>query len=182
MPYFNRLTDIVTCSLTNLLDEAEDPQAALAEIIAEIREGVAGAERSSQTAARNVERITSEIDEQQNEVARWVEKARNHLENGLEDKARQSLLRKREVEDLIAALQEQQRAAQATQLHLQTTLHALQARLADAERRLSGLRGDPVEPQLLATNEFDQSTSSDARMAAVEAEWSDLRNSLQTPV
>ncbi|REJ71021.1 MAG: hypothetical protein DWQ29_24435 [Planctomycetota bacterium] len=179
MPYFNRLTDIVTCSLTNLLNDADDPQAALAEIIAEIREGVAGAERSSRTAARNVERMTSEIEEQGREVTRWVEAARQHLEEGQEDQARQSLLRKREVEDLIAALEEQRRAAEATHLHLQTTLSALQARLADAARRLSGLQGEAKEPEAFVTTSNRENTSSDPRMAAVEAELSELRKSLR---
>ena len=178
MPYFNRLTDIVTCSLTSLLASADDPQAALEEIIHEMQEGVAGAERSSRTAERNSERIGREIEEQQEHVARWVETARERLAAGEEDRARQALLRKREVEDLIAALSEQQRAAEATRQHLLTTLHALQARLADAQRRLAGYRGEADDVPEEVTTPVEIESSSKSRSAEVEAELNRLRKSL----
>ncbi len=48
-------------------------------------------------------------------------------------------MRKKEVEALIAGLEQQRSAAVATCNHLKTTLAALEARLADAERRRAGL-------------------------------------------
>ncbi len=69
MTYFSRLTDIVTCNLSALLDSIADPQDALVRIIAEIEEGLAGAERSMRTAAKNAARLRSEIDEQSQEAA-----------------------------------------------------------------------------------------------------------------
>ena len=45
MSYFSRLTDIVTCNLTELLAREADPAAALEGIIAEMQEGLAGAKR-----------------------------------------------------------------------------------------------------------------------------------------
>ena len=62
MTYFSRLTDIVTCNLTRLLAEADDPVAALQEIIAEMEAGMAGARRSMQTAQGNEDRIRSEVE------------------------------------------------------------------------------------------------------------------------
>ena len=53
MAYFSRLTDIVTCSLTELLSKATDPQQALSQIITEMREGLAGAERSVGSARKS---------------------------------------------------------------------------------------------------------------------------------
>ena len=38
MSFFSRLTDIVTCNISQLLAQAEDPQAVIAEIIREIAE------------------------------------------------------------------------------------------------------------------------------------------------
>ena len=35
MPYFSRLTDIVTCSLTEILDSSDDPQTTLKEVLEE---------------------------------------------------------------------------------------------------------------------------------------------------
>ena len=135
MPYFSRLTEIVTCNLTALLDGAEDRQATLEEIIKEIQDGVTGAKRSVRTAENNVTRIECEISEQLIQSGEWMTKARDFLEKDREDLARNALSRKKEVENLIAGLEQQLNAAVSTRDHLKTTLHALEARLADAQRR-----------------------------------------------
>ncbi len=171
MPYFSRLTDIVTCSLTALLEGVEDPAAALSEIIHEINQGIEGAKRSARTAAQNASRLQSEIDEQKEQVGYWVSQAKSKLQEGNDDQARQALLRKREVEGLVAALLDQHRAATATEHHLTTMLHALQARLAEAERRLHGESGKDRD-----------SVSQDAVIRSVppevNAELEELRKSL----
>lgn len=142
MPYFSRLTDIVTCNLTLLLKEAENPQETLEQIIKEMKDGVAGAHRSAATATRNLEKIEAEITEQTGQIDGWVGRAKAYLERNEEAPARQALMRKKEVEALIAGLEQQRSAAAATCRHLQTTLAALEARVADAERRRAGLPGD----------------------------------------
>lgn len=179
MPYFSRLTDIVTCNLTALLDEAADPAAALAEIISEIKEGIAGAERCVATASRNAARIESEIAEQRQSLSAWTDEARNQLAAGEEDRARQSLFRKREVADLISALEEQHRAAGATKDHLTTTLNALQARLVDAQRRLANLHVASRNDQApSAAAPLPESAPDDSRTREIEAELEELRRTV----
>lgn len=141
MSYFSRLTDIVTCNLTHLLAQAEDPQAAIIEIIEEMREGLAGAQRSVNTAGASEERLRHEIETHRAQVDMWTSKAREYLLAGVEADARQSLLRKREVEDLIAGLAQQHKAATATREHLATMHRALEARLAEALRKQESLGG-----------------------------------------
>src|SRR6478752_9802669 len=111
MTFFSRLTDIVTCNLSHMLAQAEDPQAAIAEIITEMREGLSGAQRSVNTASASEARLRQEIDSHRSQVDMWTVKAKEQLIAGVEPEARQSLLRKREVEDLIAGLLQQHRAA-----------------------------------------------------------------------
>ncbi len=135
MPYFSRLTEIVTCNLTALLDGAEDRQATLEEIIKEIQEGITGAQRSVRTAGNRVTSIEAEIGEQCTQILEWTTKAKQALGNDRDDLARQALSRKKEVENLIAGLEQQLHAAVSTRDQLKTTLHALEARLADAQRR-----------------------------------------------
>ncbi len=135
MTYFSRLTEIVTCNLNVILADAADPIAAIREIILEMEEGVSGARRSCQTAASNEHRLTTEMDAHRTQIAFWSAKAKEELTRQNEAQAREALLRKREIEDLVAALQQQQQAATATREHLQTTLRALEARLADARRK-----------------------------------------------
>jgi phage shock protein A len=179
MPYFSRLTDIVTCNLTTLLDQCDDPVAMLTEVTAEMREGLAGAERSTRTAVANVERLQTELREQRGQIDEWVKLARTRLSGGDEEGARQALLRKRELEDLIAALEDQLRAAEATRDHLRKTFHALQARLADAQRRLAALESGEAA---LATAGESPGTPPDASegdvMQSIESELEGLRQEL----
>lgn len=145
MTYFSRLTDIVTCNLSQLLDQAEDPRRAIVEIIREMQEGVRGAQRSADTASASEQRLREEIESHQSQVELWTGKAKEQLQSGSENDARQSLLRKREVEDLIAGLSQQHKAAIAMQTHLATMQRALQARLSEALRRQESLGGSAEE-------------------------------------
>ena len=145
MAYFSRLTDIVTCNLTKLLEEADDPQAALQEIIHEMETGLAGARRSMTTAETNENRIRTEVDEHAQQISHWAEQARTEVAAGNEDRARLALMRKREADDLVASLKEELDAARETREHLTRTFRALEARLAEARRRETGAAGDNVD-------------------------------------
>lgn len=180
MTYFSRLTDIVTCNLSSILANAEDPQAALQEIIFEMKEGVAGAERSVNTANSHVSRIEIEIGEQRTNVSTWMKSAQDALTSQNEALARQALERKHEVEDLIAGLEQQLEAAISTRDHLRTMLNALQARLADAIRR--GRQSDLGTESSTAIMEETESTrlSGDDRQSRIEAELEALRKQMET--
>ena len=174
MTYFSRLTDIVTCNLTRLLEEADDPAAALQEIITEMEAGLAGAQRSMQTAQANEARIREEVVEHTNQVAHWSEQAKDNLKSGNEDQARLALVRKREVEDLIAGLEQQLLAAEQTREHLTTTFRAVEARLAEARRRqqAGAVTGDVEAASAGSGGEATSSVASDIddELAALKCE------------
>lgn len=148
MSYFSRLTDIVTCDLTQLLAQAEDPKVAILEIVREMREGVAGAQRSVNTASASEKQLRLEIETHQAQVELWTTRAIDQIQGGSETEARQSLLRKREVEHLIAGLDQQHKAAVITEKHLSTMQLALEARLSDALRRQETLGVTPQSPSV----------------------------------
>ena len=175
MPYFSRLTDIVTCNLSSILAREEDPSSALQEIIREMTEGVAGAERSVKTAGKSVADIEGEIAAQRTEIANWVAHAQRALSDGNENDARHALQRKYEIEDLIAGLEQQLQAAVSTRDHLQTMRSALEARLADARRRLSGMQ-IPSEP---GSGEVTSPAPS-ARQSRLEEDLAALKRQLDT--
>lgn len=176
MSYFSRLTDIVTCNLTQLLNDAADPRAAIAEIIAEMEEGLAGAQRSVNTASASELRFQNEIAEHRQSIVTWTSRAREQLANGSEQEARQSLMRKREVEDLIAGLEQQHKAAIATKHHLATIQRALEARLAEALRKRDDFGVAPASspngrfaiPAAVAVD--DRQTQIDAELEALKRE------------
>ena len=139
MPYFSRLTDIVTCQLTELIRREDDRATALAGIIAEMEEGLAGARRSVATARASLQRIEQEWAEHQKQMETWKTAARTALASGEEQEARLFLLRKQEAEDLTTGLERQREAARATWEHLSTLQRAIEARLAEAQRRHKAL-------------------------------------------
>lgn len=170
MSYFSRLTDIVTCNLTEILARAEDPQQTLVDIVREMEQGLEGAQRSVTTARTNRAHLEKEMTDCQNQIATWTERAKAELAEGNEEQARLCLFRRQEVEALIAGLDQQLTAATATCQHLETTLHALQARLADARRRLAELRADPAAETPPGPVEGTKLQSVEEELAALKRE------------
>uniref|UniRef100_A0A7C2NT44 PspA/IM30 family protein n=1 Tax=Schlesneria paludicola TaxID=360056 RepID=A0A7C2NT44_9PLAN len=178
MSYFSRLTDIVTCNLTELLAQAADPLAAIEQIIVEMEEGLSGAKRSVATATASEERLYREIQGHREQAANWAGKAKEHLIAGREQDARQCLIRKQEIEDLIAGLQQQHHAAMATREHLSTMHRALEARLADALRRRACLReGVPHDDQEAAVA-ISAVSPADERQSQIDAELEALKREI----
>jgi phage shock protein A len=177
MSYFSRLTDIVTCNLSELLAQAADPKAALEQILREMDEGLAGARRSVSTATANEDRLSREIDAHRQQSASWAARAKDLLVEGQEANARQALLRKREVEDLIAGLQQQHQSAIAMREHLATMQRAIEARHAEAVRRREELGGvAATRPEVFLAPKDAQA---DDRLSEVDAELEALKRELQ---
>ena len=182
MSYFSRLTDIVTCNLSEILSQESDPQSAIREILLEMEEGQAGAQRAVKTARASVERIRTEIEEIHTDANRWTEKARTALTAGDENQARLALLRKQESKDVIAGLEQQQQAAQATVDHLSTTLRALEARLSDGQRKLQEMEsatGSESEPTSSLPTSSDMPFENHPRFEQIEAELDALKRELK---
>lgn len=181
MSFFSRLTDIVTCNLTEILANESDPQAALQVIIDEMKEGLAGAERSMKTARGNEERLQTELSELANQVATWTERAKLALGKGNEAAARDALLRKSEVEDLIAGLKMEHARAAETTVQLQTTVRGLEARMADAQRKqkqlLTGSFGDTDAVQV-ASEPILNVPVDDSRSRQIDDELAELKKQL----
>lgn len=170
MAFFSRLTDIVTCSLTDLLAEANDPRQTLAEIILEMEEGLAGAQRSVQTSQRTEQRLRDELRESQSQIEHWETQALSDLRGGDENAARMALYRKKESQDLAAGLEQQVRVAHTTSESLMTTYRA-EARLAEARRRLDLLGGASTSSGTDAL----QATAREIRGREVEDELAELK-------
>lgn len=178
MPYFSRLTDIVTCNLSSILDRADDPAGALEEIIREMNEGAAGAERSVQAASNNVARIETEMGELRLSIHQWIQRATLALKANDEFAAREALQRKHEVEDLLAGLEQQLQAAISTRDHLRTMRNALQARMADAHRRLREIQAGGQSAGA-ATGALAGLPATPESVTRVDAELEALRQLLQ---
>ena len=165
MSYFSRLTDIVTCNLSDILAGESEPAPALREIITEMEEGLAGAKRSVATARASMQRIAEEIADHSSRAESCIRKAKQHLAAEDENQARVSLLRKQEIEDVIAGLEQQLKAARSTAEHLSTTQRALDARLAEARRKLQRLESGAA---LSEPDDLDDTADSPAALESLD--------------
>jgi phage shock protein A len=178
MNYFSRLTDIVTCNLSEMLAREADPPAALKKIIAEMEEGLAGARRSVGTATANEERLRREIAELAGQTDQLTDEAREALRNHDESGARVALIRKQEVVDVVAGLEQQHKAACATRDHLNTTLRALEARLSEARRRQQELQTSPKAAVTTSLGSSVDLEDDDPRARAIDDELAALKREL----
>ncbi len=148
-----------------------------------MEEGVAGANRSVTTAQASVERIEQELKEHSSQIEQWTAKAKQELSSGAEDAARLALMRKSEVEDLVAGLEQQQQAAVTTRNHLTTMQRAVEARLSEAKRRLHQLEADlpsgETASQVTETSHLASPiTPNESRQQQIEAELDALKKEL----
>jgi phage shock protein A len=179
MSYFSRLTDIVTCNLSEILAQEENPEEAIEQIIYEIQEGVAGALRSLKTAGNNADRLKQEIVTHTEQGEKLAQQAISAIENDQENAARELLVRKTEQFDLVAGLQQQLTSANNLVQHLTTTHRALEARLHDAQRKQQDLKdgviGNAGEVQPSAP---ENETSAPDRNQQIEDELAALKKKL----
>lgn len=180
MPHFSRLTDIVTCSLTEILELSDDPQSTLKEVIQEMKEGLTSARRVVKTSGANRDRLRAEIEQHSAQVGIWVEKAKSSLTGGDENGARQALTRKVEVEDLLDGLKPELEAAESNYQNMLRIQKALEARYAEAERRMSELTGQPVDSRESESTAHAISQSQQEKSSEVEAELEALRKEIGT--
>lgn len=181
MPHFSRLTDIITCNLTEILNGVSDPGQTLQEIVDEMNEGLAACRRNVRTATTNGARLHQEIAEYELQVAEWKGLAKQFLSDGDEEGARDSLRRKVEVEDLIAGLQPELDAANQTGQHMLRIQKALEARQAEALRKMEEMTGQPTNQRPASeSTAMSSSAASAARSREVEAELEALKRELDS--
>ncbi|MBM4077659.1 MAG: hypothetical protein FJ267_18685 [Planctomycetes bacterium] len=181
MSYFSRLTDIVSCNLTQLLNEATDPRLAIVEIIREMEEGLAGAERSVATATNSEQRLHQELDEHRTAAEGWKAKAVEFLKSQSESEARECLVRKQEIEDVVAGIEQQHKAAIATREHMATIHRALQARLSEARRKQDSLNVAENLPASSATGHSENlfgRPNADNRQEQIDQELEALKREM----
>ncbi len=135
MGIFARVSDIITSNISALLDRAENPEWMIAQIIREMEQGLASAKRYAATAIATERRIGRELEQNRLQVEHWKSKAKQALAAEREDLARRALARKMEHEDLVRSLENQHEQSLETCHNVRTSLHALEARLAEARRK-----------------------------------------------
>lgn len=139
MGIFKRISDIISANFNDLVEEYEDPEQMLRQAVREMEEAIARARPDVARAMANEKTISKELASNKAQCQSWDGRARSAVESGDDALARKALERKKEYEKIVAALQDQQIAAQEASQMLRRQLEAMEAKLNDAQRRLSTL-------------------------------------------
>ena len=139
MGLFKRMQDIISANLNEMVDHFEDPELMLREAVDEMEVAVSQSKPEVARAMAFEKMTKKELEENQAQAANWERRAESAIAAGDDDLARKAILRKRECEKIVAALSDQHAAALESSQTLRRQLEAMQAKLADAQRRLGTL-------------------------------------------
>jgi phage shock protein A len=139
MGIFQRINDIVSANLNDMVEGWEEPEKMLKQAIREMEVSIEDSKRSVAKAMASEKMLGKELLENHRHSDEWQRRAEQAVETGNDDLARKALARKQEHEKVVAALSDQHTASQEAVLTLRRQLEAMQAKLADAKRRLGTL-------------------------------------------
>jgi phage shock protein A len=139
MSIFKRIQDIISANLNDMVADYENPEQMLRQAVREMEDAIHKARPDVAKAMANDKTIAKELAANSAQVSTWEERAVSAVESGDDKLARKALERKKEYEKIAAALADQHVAAGEASQMLRRQLEAMEAKLADAQRRLSTL-------------------------------------------
>ncbi|MEZ5555503.1 phage shock protein PspA [Haliea sp.] len=150
MGIFSRMSDIINSNLNALLDQAEDPQKMIRLIIQEMEDTLVEVRSSSARVLADRKAAARRLQQVQAEAESWEQKARLAVNKGREDLARAALQEKHAIEDEVAVVEAELRAADEHIAQLSTEIGQLQQKLSDAKSRQQALlmRSKTVESRI----------------------------------
>jgi len=136
MPLFQRITDMLTANVNDLIDRIEDPEALLRQAVREMESAV---DQTMNAAARSIasERLLArQVDEQRRQSAALHVRALEAVTRQDDTRARAALADRRRHDDLAAALEDQLTAVRSHNARLRRRLDPLRLRLAEVRQSM----------------------------------------------
>ena len=139
MGLFKRVSDIISANLNEMVEKYEDPEKMLKQAIVEMESSIEEARRNVARAMASEKLVAKAMAENEHQAAQWASHAEAAIEASDDAMARKALGRKQEYRKIAAALADQHASAAEASTTLRRQLEAMQAKLADAKRRLGSL-------------------------------------------
>lgn len=139
MSIFSRISDIISANLNDLIDGIENPEKMLRQAVREMESTIGKATDSLAGMIAGQKLATRELEKNRQALSLWTERTQAAVRDGNDELARTAIGRKQEHAKLIAALQDDLRASDETIGKLRLQLNGMQAKLAEAKRRLTVL-------------------------------------------
>jgi phage shock protein A len=187
MGLFQRFNDIISANLNDMVDRFEDPEKMLKQAAREMATAITEARRETARAMASEKLAGKELAESERQSADWGKRAEQAVRAGDDAMARKALKRKQEHDKVSAALRDQTAAAAEASQTLRRQLEAMQAKLAEATRRLGAIAAQQKAAEVRAKiqagmgnvemngDAFDKSERLRKKVDRVEAETEALR-------
>lgn len=139
MGIFNRISDIISANLNDMVERYEDPEQMLRQAVREMDEAIAGAKPDVARSMANEKTLSKALAGNVADCATWEQRAHQAVDAGDDALARRALARKHDYDKIVIALREELAAATEVSVTLRHQLEAMQAKAAEARRRLGTL-------------------------------------------
>lgn len=139
MGLFQRFSDILSANLNEMADRFEDPETMLKQVVREMEASIAEAKQEVVRAMASEKMVKKNLADNERQVREWQQRAEKAVQAGDDALARKALLRRQEHDKIVAALRDQDEAAAQSCQTLRRQLEAMQAKLAEAKRRVGTL-------------------------------------------
>ncbi len=139
MGLFQRIGDIISANFNDMVEQFEDPEAMLKQAVREMETAIGEAKQEVVQTMASEKMVRKNRADNERQVQEWQQRAEKAVLSGDEALARKALVRKQEYEKVAAALRDQESAVSETSQTLRRQLEAMQAKLAEAKRKVGTL-------------------------------------------